>query len=142
MAAQKYKAYNRIVTYLYLFPSYLVWHYSSAFRDITRVWTNFLWFTYNFFSLPLLVKTFFAPWKRLHEERAKGAFSLEDIASVIVTNTVMRFVGALMRTAVLFVGTIFVLLVFWVGLIFYVAWVFLPVLCVWSFLYGLSVLVM
>ncbi len=122
-----------------ILPSYVMWHYSIAFRDITRVWTNFLWFFFNFFSLGLLAKSLFAPWRRIREEKGRG-FSIERIAEAIVTNTVMRLVGFVMRLVILIIGTAVFLIVFWVGMVFYLVWALYPVVTVVSFVYGLSTL--
>jgi len=126
--------------YTLIFPSYLAWHYGEAYRDIIRLWTNFLWFFGNFFSLTLLIKTFFAPWKRIKEGRG-ARFSLKNIAEAVVTNTVMRLVGALMRSAVILVGSIAVLAVFWLGILLIAVWTLLPLLLVLSFIYGLTVFI-
>lgn len=134
------KGYNISMYYALIVPSYLVWHYGAAFRDITRVWTNFLWFFNNFFSMTLLAKTFFAPWRRIQESRGPG-FSLENIAEAVVTNTVMRFMGALMRFVILLVGGIVILFFFWVGVVFFAVWLLLPALLIASFFYGLAVLI-
>ena len=136
-------AYGRIMlitttmSYFFIIPSYLIWHYSEALKDITRVWTNFLWFISNFFSLPLLFKTFFAPWKRIEEKRPRG-FSLEIIAEVVIANTLMRFVGAVIRFGVVVVGIVAILFVFWFGIFFFVLWLLLPVLAPLSFIYGVA----
>ena len=126
--------------YFLIIPSYLAWHYGEAYRDIIRLWTNFLWFFGNFFSLTLLIKTFFAPWKRIKEGRG-ARFSLENIAEAVVTNTVMRLVGALMRSAVILAGSIAVLAVFWLGILLIAVWTLLPLLLVLSFIYGLTVFI-
>lgn len=115
-----------------------MWHYGEALSDIVRVWTNFLWFLYNYFSLPLLLRTFFAPWRRIREERSKKGFSPEDIAETVVTNTVMRLVGALMRLVIIAVGSVVVLAAFWAGLLFYAVWLLMPLLIPVSFIFGLS----
>ena len=126
--------------YFLIIPNYLAWHYGEAYRDIIRLWTNFLWFFGNFFSLTLLIKTFFAPWKRIKEGRG-ARFSLKNIAEAVVTNTVMRLVGALMRSAVILVGSIAVLAVFWLGILLIAVWTLLPLLLVLSFIYGLTVFI-
>ena len=126
--------------YFLIIPNYLAWHYGEAYRDIIRLWTNFLWFFGNFFSLTLLIKTFFAPWKRIKEGRG-ARFSLENIAEAVVTNTVMRLVGALMRSAVILAGSIAVLAVFWLGILLIAVWTLLPLLLVLSFIYGLTVFI-
>ncbi len=117
-----------------------MWHYGEALKDIVRVWTNLLWFLYNYFSLPLLSRTLFVPWRRIHEERSKKGFSVEDIAEKVVTNTIMRLVGALVRFSIIVMGTVVIFIFFWAGLLFYIVWIFMPLLIPVSFFYGLSVL--
>ena len=129
------------MSYLSLLPAYLSWHYSEAYREIIRVWTNFVWFSYNFFSLPLMLKGFFAPWQRITEKRTKPGFHPEDIAEAVVTTTIMRLVGMLFRSVVIIVGTALTLLVFWGGLVFFIAWTFLPILAVGSVVYGVTIFV-
>lgn len=124
------------MSFLAIIPSYLYWHYTEAFKDMTRVWTNVLWFLASFFSLGLLLRTFFAPWRRIAETRKSGTFGVENIAEVIVTNTVMRVLGAVMRLCIIFVGALAILVVFWGGLALYLAWLLLPALAPLSFLYG------
>ena len=129
------------MSYLYILPAYISWHYGEAYREIVRVWTNFVWFVYNFFSMSIMVKTFFSPWMRLKEKRLKAGFHGEDIAEVIVMNIIMRAIGAMMRFFIIVIGTCFTLLVFWGGLVFFVLWTLLPFLCGASFMYGLSLFI-
>ncbi|OHA26237.1 MAG: hypothetical protein A3C06_04585 [Candidatus Taylorbacteria bacterium RIFCSPHIGHO2_02_FULL_46_13] len=129
------------MSYFLIIPSYVYWHYTEALRDIARVWTNFLWFLYNFFSVSLLTRTLFAPWQRISEKRTRTGLHMEDIAEVVVTNTIMRAVGALLRFILIVVGVLSVLIAFWAGLLFYVLWILLPALIPVSFFYGLSIFV-
>ncbi|OHA17751.1 MAG: hypothetical protein A2664_04025 [Candidatus Taylorbacteria bacterium RIFCSPHIGHO2_01_FULL_46_22b] len=129
------------MSYFFILPSYLLWHYTEGLRDMTRVWTNFLWFLYNFFSIPILAKTLFEPWRRIQEQKHRGGFSPEDIAETLMTNTIMRLVGALIRLCTIAIGTCVILVVFWGGILLYGAWLLLPALIPASFLYGLSSLI-
>lgn len=132
------RGYNVYMTFVSILPSYITWHYGEALRDGLRVWTNLLWFLSNFFSLSLLIRTFFAPWKRIQESR--GRLSIENIAEAVVTNTIMRFVGALMRFVVICIGCLAVLATFWLGVVFLVVWLLMPLLCIGSLFYGVSFL--
>ncbi len=125
------------MSFLAILPSYIFWHYTAAFGDIVRVWTNFLWFFYNFFSIPLLLKTFFAPWKRIQEGKGEG-FNLENIAEAVVTNTIMRVVGAVVRFVMLLFGSFSVLIVFWLGATFFLVWALWPLLIVASLFNGIA----
>lgn len=85
--------------------SYLWWQYQSGLEEIYRAWVNGHWFLYNFFSIPLLAKSFFAPFRRMQEKKDRG-FDPENIAEVFVVNIIMRFVGMLVRTVIILVGLV------------------------------------
>ena len=85
--------------------SYLWWQYQSGLEEIYRAWMNIHWFLYNFFSIPLLAKSFFAPFRRMQEKKDRG-FVPENIAEVFVINVIMRFVGMLVLTVIIAVGLV------------------------------------
>ena len=68
--------------------------------EYLRAWINIHWFLYHYFSVPVLLRSFFAPFHRLRERRMRG-FDLEDWASVIAVNVLMRFVGMIVRSVFL-----------------------------------------
>ena len=90
-------------TLLAFIPQYLLWHYTRALREMFSVFGNFMWFLYNYFSIPLLVKTFFSPFERLGEEYKKG-LNIEAMLGTFVINTIMRIVGVVMRALVIVGG--------------------------------------
>ena len=126
------------MSYMFILPAYFAWHYGDALADIMRLWTNYIWFFYNFFSIPVLLKTLFSPWQRIQEGKRRAGFHMEDMAEVVVTNMIMRFVGFLVRAIFIVLGTIVVLLVSWVGVAVILLWIFLPAVAVASFVFGLS----
>lgn len=83
--------------------SYLWWQYQNGLQEFVRAWMNLHWFLYNFFSIPLLVKSFFAPFHRMEAKKDRG-FDPENIAEVIVVNIMMRFVGMLVRSTIILIG--------------------------------------
>jgi hypothetical protein len=123
-----------------ILPAYLIWHYTTAFSDIVRLWVNYIWFLYNFFSIPLLAKTLFSPWQRISEHRRRAGFSFEDVAEVITVNTIMRLVGFIIRSIFILIGATAVLLVFWAGLILLLIWALLPILAPASIIHGFDIL--
>ncbi len=113
-------------------PYYLLWHYSRALSEMYRVWRNFLWFFYNFFSIPLLLSTLFAPFKRLDEGYKKG-LRIEAFFETLIVNMLMRLVGACMRIIIIGVGIIVLALVC-LGYVFVlVAWLLAPLLAIGLF---------
>ncbi len=119
---------------------YLLWHYTSAFGEIFHIWKNFLWFVTNFFSLPQLTKSYFAPFKRMTEERG-NSFNFEDLAGFIIINLISRLIGMLMRTVIIVIG-VTSLLVLSVGIVLtYIFWVTAPIIIVGCLYYGILLLI-
>ncbi len=117
---------------------YVQWHYGRAFRDILTVGRNLMWFITHFFSIPLLLKTLFQPWKRIHETYTHRG--LEDFFATLVVNLMTRVVGALVRLSIIFVG-LAILCAGGVALLaFYVVWAGAPIVVPGMFLYGLGLL--
>jgi hypothetical protein len=114
---------------------YLRWHYTQGVIDLVNNIINFLWFVYNFFSIPLLLRTFFVPFHRLQETAVKG-FNIEQWAQALLVTTLMRLVGALLRTFLIAIGIIFLVAVFTGGSILLLAWLTMPLLL--TFLVGLG----
>ncbi len=81
----------------------LLWLWTRGISEYILAWKNLHWFLYHYFSVPVLIQTFFAPFRRLSERRARG-FDLEDWAGVFAVNTLMRVVGVVVRSAFLVVA--------------------------------------
>jgi hypothetical protein len=120
---------------------YMQWHYSRAFRDILRVWGNLLWFILHISSFFELLKTLFAPWKRIHEEKPpKGTFDPGYYAGSILVNIIMRFVGFLTRGAILFLASSVFIATSFVGVAFFLFWLIAPLAVPLIFISGLAML--
>ncbi len=122
-----------------IFPIYLGWHYTTAFRDMKRLAKNFSWFFFHFFSVELLLKTLFSPFRRLSGQEAGG--KKENIFSRILVNLLMRLVGFFLRSTMIVLGLIFVILVNVLFVLVLIGWFFLPVIIPFLFLLGLSFLI-
>lgn len=111
-----------------IFPYYLAWHYTRALRDFFTIWGNLLWFVYQFFSIKLLLKTLFSPFKRLKEQNTGGILDFEGLFESLVINTIMRVVGFLFRSIVIVMGIISYFLAIMAGIIVFILWIALPFL--------------
>lgn len=120
--------YNTFMAYPGVFLRYFSWHYIDALSDIFLVWSNFFWFIGHYFSMALLFRTFFSPWKRITEEYKREG--IEEIAETFILNVSSRLVGMVVRFVILVVG-LFTEMLLIVGLfIFYTLWLLLPFLVV------------
>ncbi len=111
------------------FVDYFIWHYSMAIKDIIGICRNFIWFIYNFFSVSVVLRSFFSPWKRLNEQYEKGS-GLEGIFSAFIVNTMMRIVGMIIRGVTLLIAGLALFFGISFSIVFLVLWAFVPFIVV------------
>jgi hypothetical protein len=109
------------------FLAYIKWHYGEGLRELFGVVGNLLWFVTNFFSFKLLLKTLFAPWRRMGEHY-EGGLDFGALASTLIVNGLMRMVGFFTKTIVLLVGLVSYILVLVFSFFISVIWIFAPVI--------------
>ena len=119
-----------------IFTLWLYWHFLEAPKGILRGWRNFLKFGLNYFSLPLLLKTFFSPWRRYSWAYPRG-FSIGIYIEVFFSNLISRFLGAMVRSFLVVIGMFFVALLAIGGLIVFLGWIILPFLIALGLLFGI-----
>ena len=118
------------MNFLSIAKNYLVWHYSMAMSDLMHIWWNYLWFINHLFSVPDVMKSWIAPFKRLQEEKTNVLMHPEEFFSGLFVNLMMRIVGFILRTAIIVVAMISFLTVIIGGVMFVILWTVLPVLVV------------
>ena len=118
-----------------LVTQYFAWHYSVAFVDLWRVFTNFLWFIYTLFSISFLLETFFDPFQRIQESHHSGE-DVNDFFAAIVVNILMRIVGMVMRFFIILMGLVALLFALLLGICTFVLWPLLPFVVVGMFALG------
>jgi len=116
------------------------WLWVRGVAEYLRAWINIHWFLYHYFSVPVLLRTFFAPFHRLRERRMRG-FDLEDWASVIAVNALMRVVGMVVRATFLFIALAVELAAFVVGALFFALFTALVISVPLLFILGLLLIV-
>ncbi|HBB65256.1 MAG TPA: hypothetical protein DCZ84_01295 [Candidatus Vogelbacteria bacterium] len=121
-----------------LFAHYLLWHYTRAYSDLLHIAGNLLWFLYHFFSIPELTRTWFAPWKRLHEEPG-SIINMSDYLSGVLMNLIIRVIGILLRTILITVGFCILALGALLTILALIIWTALPFIIVFSFIAGASI---
>ena len=108
-----------------LFFDYWFWHYFQQPSFFLKVWRNFLILGFRFFSIPLLLKTFLAPYRRYSEKAGRG-FDFGERFSVFFSNLIFRAIGALVRSFILILGFLFEIFVLLFGIFLIIFWFFLP----------------
>lgn len=123
---------------LILATRYLIWHYTEALVDWWRIVGNFVWFFFHMFSIGLLLRTLFSPFKRMREERKKGSLAFEDWGGAIIINLLMRLIGSLVRTIIIIAGIIFIIFTILIGAAAFLLWLILPALVIFLIVFGLG----
>ncbi|NCS99352.1 hypothetical protein GW764_04165 [Candidatus Parcubacteria bacterium] len=119
-----------------IFPHYLAWHYTIALKDFFSIWGNIIWFLYNFFSIEVLFKTFFSPFKRL-TERKKDLLDIGGFFETLLINTLMRIIGMVLRTIIIISGLVSLAVSFFIGLVSFFLWLALPFIIIFMMIVSL-----
>jgi hypothetical protein len=117
----------------------LEFHFFDMPREILKGWKNFLKFNLNYFSIPLLLKTFFYYWRGYKWSYGRG-FDLTRYLEAFTSNMVFRILGAFLRTWLIIFGIITEISLFFIGLLSFLIWIFLPIILISGFFYGLKLL--
>jgi hypothetical protein len=108
-----------------LVMAFLQWWYGPGWRDAGQSLAAKMRDTYLSFSVPILLKTLFAPWRRIITP-AGGA--LDQRLRAVVDNTVSRFVGLMVRLMALAAAMVLLLLYAVFGGLLLVLWPAIPLL--------------
>jgi hypothetical protein len=107
--------------------------YLRLMRDVTLG-------LYNYFSIPFLFMSLFAPWR--HDTVSLQNVSANLWGQVIIGNIVSRTIGFIVRLTTIMAGLI-ALLVWNIGSIFFLlSWYGLPIVMISSIIYGVRLLEM
>ena len=118
---------------------YVKWHYLGASKEILKGWGNILWFEFNYFSVLVLLKTYFSPWKKITWEYGRG-FDIGRFLYTLASNLISRILGAVVRSFLIAAGMAGQIALLFLGSIFFLFWLVLPALIVATFLYGIFLL--
>ena len=108
------------------FIGFLSWHYGKALKGIFRAWFNFVLLGLHVFSVPLLLRTLFAPWRRIEIKKSAPGFSPAAFFNNLIFNLISRGIGFSVRIFLIILGVLFSLSFFLLGLPLVLTWLFLP----------------
>jgi len=103
---------------------WISWHLIDVPKFLISVWKNYIVFALNYFSLPVLIKSLFSPWRKYRWKYPK-IIDVGEFASAFISNVFSRFIGALVRLVLIIVGAIFQIFVILVGLVAILTWIIL-----------------
>lgn len=104
----------------------LGWWYGAGWRNRLRMIVERLARAYDFFSLDLLLKTLFAPFRQISAGQVKGSLSVQLRA--FFDQLLSRCIGAIVRMIMLVVGAVWTTTLAIIGVIEGLLWLFVPIL--------------
>ncbi|MDO8572652.1 MAG: hypothetical protein Q7S11_02660 [bacterium] len=125
---------------LILIWQFVIWYYTAAITNFIKISSDFIWFLYHFFSIPILIPTLFSKWRRIGDVRTKK-FDIPDFFSVLIVNSVMRIIGFFIRSFVILAGVVSITLALVIEIVLFITWLFLPIIIVGLFAVGITLMV-
>ncbi len=122
---------------VYLLGSWLSWHFLEVPAKIIQGWSNFLKFNLEYFSIGVLSRTLFSPWRKQIDSYAH-ILDFSKNAEIFITNTFSRLIGATIRLIIILIGLFFELVILIFGFLFLLFWVFLPVIILIGLIFSVS----
>jgi len=121
------------------FILFIQWYFIDFPKEIFDAWKNFLKFGLRYFSIPYLLKTFFAHWHKYFWQYPKAP-DIGKILEVWVSNQISRTIGMFARTFLILLGLIFEILILILGILVISFWFLLPIFLFLIFVYGIRFL--
>ena len=119
---------------------FLGWYYSGAIKGLITIWKNFIIFVREYYSIPLLLRTLFHPWRRDITKYGRG-FSFKNFFETLIFNLISRGLGFIIRLFTVIIGVICLIGVIILGILALVIWLILPVILLFFVIIGLRLLV-
>ncbi len=123
-----------------IFFQYLSWQFWEMPVNILKTWRDFLKFNLNYFSVPLLLKTLFSPWRRYKVSYGRG-FDVGRYLEAAFSNLIFRVIGAILRTFLIIAGTLAEILILFAGAVVFMSWLVLPALLIAGLIFGIQIII-
>lgn len=111
--------------------SFVQWWYGRGFREYLARFVDKLKDAVDFFSMRLLVRNLFAPFRQIATEK-RDNLPLDARIHAWVDLLISRLVGATIRFFLLIIGTVFLIVRAATGLVVMVLWPLAPLVVAYS----------
>ena len=108
--------------------SFLQWWYSRGWGIYFRGFRERLSNIADFFSIGLLVKTLFQPFKQVSADEAGERGGLQGSLVAFFDRLLSRLIGFIVRTGLIIFGIISMIITFVMGLVLAIVWPCIPIL--------------
>ena len=109
-----------------LFMGLIRWWYSDGWLRRARIVSAKLDSSLDYFSMGLLVKTLFSPFRQISAGRTDGPIGVQLRA--FADKLISRLIGAIVRICILLVGAIVIVFQVLIGFLILVFWAAIPIL--------------
>jgi hypothetical protein len=109
-----------------LLISLVQWWYGDGWRQRAQMVGGRLDSTVDYFSIELLLKTLFAPFRQISAGKVDGPLEVKFRA--FADRLISRVIGAMVRLVVLVIGIITIFLQSMIGMIILAGWACVPIL--------------
>ena len=103
---------------------FFYWWLRDTPEKIIHIGEKIIAYVYAYFSIPILLRTLFDPWKK--DDIDTSNMALDDRVIVLIMNLVSRFVGFAVRSITIMVGLIGISTTFIAVLVAILGFVLLP----------------
>lgn len=118
-----------------LISAFFVWWFKYIPSRIIYIARKIIVKTFRYFSIDLLLRTLFQPWKR--DEIDTTNMALDDKIKVWMMNLVSRLIGAAVRGLTIAVGTLAICGTFVASALSLIGFIALPALSFWLIILGI-----
>ncbi|NCU41661.1 MAG: ATP-dependent Clp protease ATP-binding subunit [Candidatus Moranbacteria bacterium] len=105
---------------------YIFWYYGIAIQSFFSIGKNYLFHTWDFFSVKDLSRTLFSPWHRDITPKTWRGFDPLKTIRRLLENIFSRIIGAIVRIMVIGMAFLWGLGIVFLGFIFFLFWFFAP----------------
>lgn len=112
--------------FMLLVNELLRWWYGDGLRQRARMVINRLDGTLDYFSIDLLLKTLFAPFRQISAGKVNGPLGMQLRA--MADRLFSRIIGAFVRIIILFVGGVAIVVQAICGILIVILWGLIPLL--------------
>ncbi|MBI3631320.1 MAG: hypothetical protein HY219_00435 [Candidatus Staskawiczbacteria bacterium] len=116
---------------------WFLWHFYEMPKFLFSVWRNYILFGLDYFSVPLLLKTLFSPWRRYSWVYPKG-FDVKEFFNTLISNTFSRILGAICRIVLIIIGVMAQIFIFITGIAVIFLWLLTPFIMIFGILFFLT----
>lgn len=102
----------------------LSWWYGAGWIERAKLIRERMARTVDYFSITLLIKTLFAPFRQISAGKVNGSIGLKWRA--FIDRTISRVIGAFIRTVIILIGCVTITLYALIGLVTLVIWAVVP----------------